>query len=282
MFISGSYSNVLGAIVFASILALTRLPYVGRLFNFFLNGPIKGAVIAKILGLFISSVGCFGGLWIYLQIFNMPLTGIELKTILLITLIYTINLTNHIFFFKTLDFNQIGETLKTNKLWKLSTMGVNNLPPEQQVKLKKTISKTVFSDTYIPEFLKLIFSFGILLFSIANLNLIPSNPLLPSLYQCIEYAFSFLSFTPFNADLFKGNSWLVITSIFKFIIFFWAVMFIASAPSLFEGGFKKEDEDLNSFFEPKIPQNNITVVTPEVPKEEITSLDENNINEQKN
>lgn len=216
-----------------------RMPLIGPIINFLLNKRVQTSILIKLACLLIASLGSLLGLIIFLYYFN-NLYFLNYWVIFIISLCSAINLTYEILFFKTLDKDLI---LNLQHKYGEKLVGFNWLD-RLSAKNRNEMMRTLFADIHIPQLFETIFNFSLIIFSATHLFSFPNqrgHPL--TLIESIEAGFSFLSFSSSDFELLKSTEWKIILGVFKFIIFYWLVLFVSIAPSLFIQGNKNENND---------------------------------------
>lgn len=239
LYLTDLFSAPIGGFFYASIARLGLLPIVGFIFRFVLREPLNGGVIVKLVSWFISSSGILLGLGIYYLIWGLPSDTISLVILMLFSITAILHILQKMLLFEVLNYQDILDSPLRRQFSGPTLNGYINDPQTQ-----KFLSRSLFADLYIPQLIKLLISFGIFYYCIGRLEIVELAPKakMPSLFESISLALSLIPIGFENTKPYAGTVWQYINVFSTLAIFFWTVIFVSLASSMFTED-SKDDKD---------------------------------------
>ena len=195
--------------------------------------PLYLGGIVKWMSLLVASTGMLLGYWVYRSIFTEPSHWLEYSVILVSAVLNISHIVFDMLLFKTIDFKDVMNS--GMRYLPSAFTAMNDISDEsQKQKVHLALSKSSFTDLYIPQFMTLLVAMGFLFYSLAGSGLLQSGRYpVPGLDVCLSHVFSFIGLSSSEKWTYDGRLWLIVDLCCKFLVFIWLVMFVTSAPSIF-------------------------------------------------
>jgi len=212
----------IGGTIYLVFSLFFRIPILGRALSFLFHDLVNVTVILKLASWFAGASGAaLGYLWCR-RIIGAPDADSQWYAILIAASIPFLEVGSQVITFRFFDVANI--TKITAKF----------APPDVEKTLKNAAASDVsmllfqnFADLTFGPLLRLLVSFGVMVFALANLGLLhTSSGALPSLRDCLVTSFSLMSLASVDTIAFTGPVWPVLRLSVGVILLVWAVAFI--------------------------------------------------------
>lgn len=220
-------SHPLGGLFYLLVAMTRKLPGVfGSFFEYILTGPVKMTLVLKLIAWAISSSGVLLGLGVHYLFWGTPNRPIEFWIILLVAVASLLNIAHEMLTFDILTFNETIDFMQDVPL--------NIMREQAQIVMRNpefhdSLARRNFVDMILPKFIRLIFSFGVIYYSLGNLGVFTIVTSPPNLGQSLLLSLSLIDIVGSYTAPYTGTAWELTRMLSSFIIFFWLVIFISLA-----------------------------------------------------
>jgi len=235
----GLWGPALGGMVYALVTMAQRLPIAGALFRFLISGPVPLVVPIRVLGWAISGAGLLIGLGIFALIFGPPAGRVEFWLILGISVATILRHLENSTFFTTYQHVDIRGVARLFSFERELVEFVSRNRPR--------LALMQYIDVNVAIFLSLFVAYGLVLYAIGHLGLMPSSGVAPGIEDALWSSLSLLSIGGGREAPFSGTGWEVMNGIATFVVWLYVILFTSFGTRILDemlADQAKQDADL--------------------------------------
>ena len=217
----------LGAVIYAGISLTMLIPYIGKVFSFFLTSTLKFGSFVKLVGWSMSASGVLLGLIVYGWFLGYPDSNSEFIIILVLSSVFLAEiLTKSMMFY---DFG-VGEFIGEASpiLEKLSVEG--NLLQDPQYRLQLHRSSVV--DNTLIAFLNMLLVIGLIHYSLGGMGLFETiEDELPTMWESLYASLTASDLFGQPESVYQGQLWDLAGLVSSLLVFYWITIYFPMASS---------------------------------------------------
>lgn len=222
VFAFGSLGAPLGGFIYMLSGLSLRIPYLGRLSQFLLNGSVKTVGLVKVVSWCLSSAGLLYGYFLGKYFLGPPRSTIDYVAIAVPALVGVINTSYSILYFEMIDIEGYFSA------------SVRFMPKHMRELLIEAddddligIARRNFADMNFILLLKFLAASGLLIFSLAHLEVFgPAARELP-LLTSLQYSLSPIGLGSSPTEELHGVTWSFLRFLIGLVLLVWLAVFIA-------------------------------------------------------